>query len=239
MTPFTILRWEEVAHYGEVPPTEVVDVQPLRLGHAVYTDDPDTEEILRWVAWDLGFGPMPEVPSHLLAHGGRPAVELVSEGINAEVISTEFLLGWGRLHERWGWYSATQFEQQGAQASLFRVLAAKRGQSTRSQEQWYARWIQAHARTLLPRDRHGAEDQLVEVCFGIAQGRIEPVVHPKEWFSRMLKGKAPRIVTELKSTYRELSAPELQKLLDDPKARTYELPPTDPAEFRKKIDRRP
>jgi hypothetical protein len=208
-------------------------------GDWVYAREGDRREQLESLAFRLGFPSDfgSELPNHL-----RPAPvnwDLIRGSIHAEQASSEFILAWGELNQLAGRYIELIYNSKHIEDQIEAGVSGKRDGSL-VQKYWFAYWIQANSKSLLPKARASAESELAKVCLRIHERELKPhEPYPIKWFRSMLEEEEvrPRVFEpgeSLNTTYTRLTVKALKKLLADPMITSAVLPPLRAAEFQRR-----
>jgi hypothetical protein len=181
------------------------------------------------VLGDLGFSR--SYPEGEYYSSEQDLVRLIRHCIESRQITTDFLLSWGRLNYLVG-ESNILFAQEPYFGKNLPSILGGLYESVVIQRHWYAYWINRHAPSLKPRDRHVAENALQDLCVNIVEGILEPAFpYPRDWFRRMLRSPIARSGRARSSEYAltdritRTSIKELERMLRDPLITPEVLPP--------------
>lgn len=199
--------------------------EAAELGYAYVYRNPDKIAVARRIAFEFGFGGS-EIPDHL-SERNEPLVHVVDRLLKGR--SLELIEAWGELKFVYGLYVALFAYSESDEADLLRATRGRLGQSSKIQEHWYAHWIAKHCPDIFPRKRIKAEDDLAAVLKDIKSNKLRPWgPYPQDWYTRMLDTKDNNF---LKSTYRDLSKPDLETRIANFQIPGSVLPPIMPSGF--------
>lgn len=195
------------------------------LGYAYVYRNSDKIAVAKRIAFEFGFGGS-EIPDHL-SERNDPLVHIVARLLKGR--SLELIEAWGELKFVYGLYVALYAYSESDEADLLRATRGRLGQSSKIQEHWYAHWIAKHCPDIFPRKRIKAEDDLAAVLKDIKSNKLRPWgPYPQDWYTRMLDTKDNNF---LKSTYRDLSKPDLETRIANLNIPASVLPPLTQSEF--------
>ena len=233
-----------ILSYGQIPS---LYFEKLKCGEAIFINTDEAykkrlHEDLIDVAVNLKF--LPEDKHFIPEHLRQPIPDyrqIIIDGIERRDVSTEFLEALAQFHLLAGRYLHLISFNEAREDSFNQMISGIR-QSTVLQECWYAHWVHANAPSLKQNDRHECENELADLCFGIARGKIKPrKPYPADWYKKMLvekeeKREKPlkpikRLKRELKSTYTKLTQKEIHEMLSDKLIPAEALPPVSSEEF--------
>ena len=96
--------------------------------------------------------------------------DIIEAAIRCRRISNDFLRAWGQLHVLLGRQHELIEQQDRAEASFRRGVAAGKSQTSRTQKVWYAKWILAATRGEQSK-RAENEFALAEICSELWRGK--------------------------------------------------------------------
>ena len=131
----------------------------IQAGDWVYSRDPERLALLEVVACELNF-PNAHRPAAWpeFFPGPRPIDwAMLDDAIERENAPPSFVLEWGRLHEIAAHYLQLVHLSKRYADEVGQGLAGELSSSNLVKEYWYAHWVQANSRSLVPGVRRSSE----------------------------------------------------------------------------------
>ena len=222
-----------------------IDAQ-IEAGYIIPLTGPQRTAIAKeiQVAFGIADQESEPVPPYLKASSEAP-IRIVERSIQAQELSLDFVAAWGRLKYR---YAQLADLVEGSSRALRDFEKGERGAEkadTTCQRYWYAHWLSSHDVFKQPQgeardqSRRVAEEELARLCWLIGSGKIQPVLFPADWFSKMQTSLDDGVRSafastsnrKLKSTYTRLSYQELADYVANSLISASDLPPTDLSAF--------
>ena len=173
----------------------------------------------------------------------RNCFVVVSEAIDNETFSTEFVLAWGYLNKLFGRFAELMETSDSERGRFEQNIATGLSQSTIVQRYWHAHWVVANSKPDF-RDRMEVEAGLAELCADVWQGRLRsPSEFPPEWFEALIKpdpkpkkgdGRVPQKGSSdvvLRSPYVRAKYSDIESMVGNMRVPVEVLPPLNRRSF--------
>ena len=240
LIPFTVPTEKDIEQYRLSRATNRISspfLKKIDRCEWIYSRDSSRRELLKSISYELGLG---SEPPPLIEPPKRLDWRLIESSISRRELSPEFVGEWGKLSHLFARYIELVHNSRLEIKEFTQAFDGDRGGSKLLHKHWYARWIEANSRSLLPKIRTKANDALVEVCFGIVSGKISPPENfTAPWFGEILVKKGHRYDSQLKDLFCELSAPALRRMLAFGGFPEGTLPPIYPPDYGARVPDNP
>jgi hypothetical protein len=206
--------------------------QRLESGEWVYSVEEERRGLLQRISYELGF--TRERPDGLPDFIRFVPIDwdFISRSIERELLTSTFLVEWGRFNYLVGRYEELIYNSDRAMQEVDQALAGRLSEVI-VQKCWYAHWTRENARSADRRDVERARSGLADLCLRINEGDLLPAApYPRVWFVSLLELENGEPGASFKSTYRRLTGKQLEALVSHPLITPSVLPPLSAAGFR-------